>query len=49
MGSIGLDVHPFTSTFRILDQNGKVVKIVTVRGGWKTGQSHLNRPGRGRR
>lgn len=35
MGSIGLDVHPFTSTFCILDENGKVVKIVTVRGGWK--------------
>ena len=35
MWSIGLDVHQFTSTFCILDENGKVVKIVTVRGGWK--------------
>ena len=33
MWSIGLDVHQFTSTFCILDENGKVVKIVTVRGG----------------
>ncbi len=35
MWSIGLDVHQFTSTICILDENGKVVKIVTVRGGWK--------------
>ncbi len=35
MGSIGLDVHPLTATFCRLDENGKVVKIVTVRGGWK--------------
>ncbi len=33
MWSIGLDVHQFTSTFCILDENGKVVKIVTARGG----------------
>lgn len=33
MWSIGLDVHQFTSTFCILDENGKVVKSVTVRGG----------------
>ncbi len=34
MLSIGLDVHWRTSTFCILDENGKEIKTQTVRGAW---------------
>ncbi len=32
MWSVGLDVHQRTSTVRILDENGKVVKQIQVPG-----------------
>lgn len=34
MWSVGLDVHLRVSTLCILDENGKTVKTMTVRGGW---------------
>jgi transposase len=36
MGYVGLDVHQRTSTICILDENGRRVKTVTVKGPWPT-------------
>jgi len=38
---VGLDVHHGTSTYCILDANGKVVKRRTVRGPWARVVEHL--------